>query len=58
MDLPDVLAATDLHIVHGIAFWDALIVAAAKRAGCRVLYSENLQDGRSVVGLEIVNPFT
>jgi len=57
VDLPDVLAATDLHIVHGVSFWDGLIIAAAKRAGCRVLYSEDLRCGASFEGVEIVNPF-
>lgn len=57
VDLADVLAAIDLHVVHGLAFWDALIVAAAKRAGCRVLYSEDLQTGRKFEGLEVVDPF-
>lgn len=57
LDLSDVLAATDLHIVHGLSFWDALIIAAAKRAGCRVVYSEDLHAGASFEGVEIVNPF-
>jgi len=57
VDLPDVLAATDLHIVHGTSFWDALVISAAMRSGCRILYSEDLQAGRSFEGLEIVNPF-
>ena len=55
--MPDILGATDLHIVHGVAFWDALIIAAAKRAGCRVLYSEDLQPGRLFQGVEIINLF-
>jgi len=57
VDLPEVLAATDIHIVHGISFWDSLIIAAAKRAGCRVLYSEDLHCGASFEGVEIVDPF-
>ncbi len=57
VDLPDILAATDLHIVHGASFWDSLVIAAAKRSGCRILYSEDLQSGRSFEGVEIVNPF-
>jgi predicted nucleic acid-binding protein len=42
---------------HGFAFYDALIVAAAIEAGCDVLYSEDMQHGRSIAGLSIVNPF-
>ncbi len=40
-----------------LAFYDALIVAAAMDAGCEVLCSEDLQDGRQFGGVRIVNPF-
>lgn len=53
----DVLAATDLHRLHQVSFWDALILQAALRSGCSVLYSEDFQTGRRIRGLEIVNPF-
>ena len=53
----DILAAIDLHGIHKIAFWDGLIVRAALESGCSVLYSEDLQSGRRIDGLEIVNPF-
>jgi len=55
--LEDILAATDLHHAHQISFWDALIVRAALRSGCSILFSEDLQTGRRINGLEIVNPF-
>lgn len=42
----------------GYAFYDALIVTAALETGCKVLLSEDLQDGRVVRGVEILNPFT
>ena len=42
---------------HGLAFYDALIVAAAIEAGCDTLFTEDLQHGRSISGLTIVNPF-
>ena len=52
----DILAAIDLHRLHGFSFWDALIVRAAKQTGCSVLFSEDMQD-REIDGLQIVNPF-
>ena len=55
-DVTDILAAIDLHRLHGFSFWDALIVHAAKQAGCSVLLSEDMQDAREVDGLRIVNP--
>jgi predicted nucleic acid-binding protein len=42
---------------HGLSFYDALIVASAIEAGCDTLYSEDMQHGRSIGGLKIVNPF-
>ena len=43
---------------HGLSFYDALMVAAALRADCRVLWSEDMQNGRLIDGrLRIVNPF-
>jgi predicted nucleic acid-binding protein len=56
-DVPDILAAIDLHRLHGFSFWDALVIRAAKQAGCRILLSEDFQDGREIDGLRIVNPF-
>jgi len=57
LGVEDVLAAVDLHRLHGFSIWDALVIRAALNAGCRVLYSEDLQDGRRIDGLEVVNPF-
>jgi predicted nucleic acid-binding protein len=57
IDLADVLAAIDLHRLHQIAFWDALVVRAAQRANCSVLYTEDMQHGRRIDGLSIRNPF-
>lgn len=56
--LEDVLGAIDLHRLHGLSFWDALIVRAALVSGCARLYSEDLQPGRRLDGLEIVNPLS
>jgi predicted nucleic acid-binding protein len=57
LDVDDVLAAIDLHRLHQLAFWDALVVRAAKEGGCSILYSEDLQHDRTIDGVRIVNPF-
>lgn len=57
LDVEDVLAAIDLHRLHQVSFWDALIVRAAKEGGCSILYSEDLQHGRAIDGVRIVDPF-
>jgi predicted nucleic acid-binding protein len=41
----------------GYHFYDALILDAAVESGCRTLYTEDLQHGRIIQGLTIVNPF-
>jgi predicted nucleic acid-binding protein len=40
-----------------LSFWDALLVVAAARSRARYLYTEDLQHGQSILGVEIVNPF-
>jgi len=40
-----------------VAVWDALIIEAAKSAGCSHLLSEDLQDGRDYGGVIVENPF-
>jgi predicted nucleic acid-binding protein len=40
-----------------LSFWDALIVAAARAAGCRHLLTEDLQDGQDLDGVLVVDPF-
>jgi len=53
----DILAAIDLHRLHGLSFWDGLIVRAALVSGCVRLFSEDMQHGRRFDGCEVVNPF-
>lgn len=55
-DVTDILAAIDLHRLHKFSFWDALILRAAKQSGCRVLFSEDMNE-REFDGLRVVNPF-
>jgi predicted nucleic acid-binding protein len=57
-DVETLESAWTLQDRYGYAWWDSLILAAAVGAGCRYLLSEDLQDGQSVEGLEIVSPFT
>jgi predicted nucleic acid-binding protein len=53
----DLFAALDLVRAHRIGFWDALLCATASRAGLRYLLSEDMQDGRRLGSLTIINPF-
>ena len=56
-EIPDILAAIDLHRLHGVSFWDAMVLRAAKQAGCGVLFSEDMQAAREIDGVRILNPF-
>jgi predicted nucleic acid-binding protein len=49
--------ALSLHRRWRFSFYDALIVAAALDSKCKVLYSEDFQDGQEIESLTIVNPF-
>lgn len=52
------ILALGIQEQSGYRFYDSLIVAAAVEAGVKTLYSEDLQHGRSIGGVRIVNPFT
>ena len=52
------LAAVDLATDHQLGIWDAVILSAASQAGCRLLLSEDLQDGFTWAGVTVVNPFS
>jgi predicted nucleic acid-binding protein len=56
-EVADILAAIDLHRLHGFPFWDALVLRSAQQSGCRVLFSEDFQAGREIDGIQVVNPF-
>jgi predicted nucleic acid-binding protein len=53
----DLSAALDAVKNHRLAFWDAMLWAAAQRAGVRHLLTEDLQDGFALAGVKFVNPF-
>lgn len=52
------LAATSLAQAHALGTWDAIILSAASEARCRLLLSEDLQDGFTWRGVTVVNPFS
>lgn len=50
-------SALDVRDRYGFGFYDALILAAAIDHGCTRVWSEDLQDGQKVAGVEVVDPF-
>ena len=48
--------ARDLHLSHGVSFWDSMILAACTEAGVEILYSEDVP-GLAIRSPKVVNPF-
>lgn len=62
--LPTVL--TDISLIeqgiqvsihHKLRLWDALMIVAAYRADCKIMYSEDLTHGQIIQGVRIIDPF-
>ena len=51
------LLAMELSVDHQLGLWDALVLSAAADASCRLLLSEDLQDGFTWSGVTVANPF-
>ncbi|HKT88647.1 MAG TPA: PIN domain-containing protein [Candidatus Sulfotelmatobacter sp.] len=51
------LAAADLAADHNLTIWDAIMLSTAAAVGCRLLLSEDLQDGFTWHGVTVTNPF-
>ena len=49
--------ALDIVADHGLQIWDALILSVAAENHCRLLLSEDLQDGFTWRGVTVVDPF-
>jgi len=49
--------AAALARTHHMQFWDCVVCAASAEAGAKVLMTEDMQDGRILDGLRLINPF-
>ena len=56
-DAPMVRRAVELKTLFQLSFWDASILAAAENAGCRHLFSEDLNTGQAFGTIRVINPF-
>lgn len=52
-----VLGGLDLAGTFSLSHWDALLVKTAATAGCRVLFTEDMQHDQNIDGVTIRNPF-
>lgn len=51
------ITAVDLVTDHQFSLWDAVVLAVASHAGCRLLLSEDMHEGFTWGGVTVVNPF-
>jgi predicted nucleic acid-binding protein len=51
------VSAVDLAANHSLSIWDAVILSTAAAADCRLLLSEDLQEGFTWGGVTVTNPF-
>ncbi len=51
------LGAVELAKDHRLGIWDAVILSAAAEAGCRLVLTEDLQDGFTWRSVTVTNPF-
>ncbi len=58
IDLPVVERALETVDIYNISYWDSLIVAAAERARCDRIVTEDLNAGQLYHGMAAVNPFS
>ena len=49
--------AVDCRERYGIHFYDGMIIAAAEKAGCKKIWSEDLSTGQEYFGVRVENPF-
>ncbi len=53
----EISAAFRIEDEAAISFWDALIIAAARKAGADRILTEDLNAGQSISGIRVENPF-
>jgi predicted nucleic acid-binding protein len=57
LDYPAIRDAARLTTEARISFWDSLILIAAARSGAATICTEGLQQGQTIAGVKILNPF-
>lgn len=55
-DLELIEQAIDISVISQLSFWDALIIAAAEKANCEFVFSEDLSSGQTYRGVMVINP--
>lgn len=53
----DVVSAAAIAEHSAVSFWDAMVIRSAAAMDCAVLWSEDLNAGQVIAGVEVRNPF-
>jgi len=53
----DVSDAVRLSQRHLLSFWDSMIILSTKKMNCQILWTEDLNPGQSIEGVQVRNPF-
>ena len=57
LDYPLFKDAIRFQRLMQISYWDSLILAASHSAGCKTIYTEDLNHGQIIRDMELCNPF-
>ncbi|MBN2012971.1 PIN domain-containing protein [candidate division KSB1 bacterium] len=57
IDYQIIIRAINISQNHQISYWDAMIIAAAQKAECSILFSEDLNHEQIIESIRIINPF-
>jgi len=57
IDIDVIIRALKIHEVYGYSYYDCLMISSAILNNCEYFFSEDMQDGQKIDGLEIVNIF-
>ena len=52
-----IVGAAELAATHRFSFWDGVVLASSVEGGCRLLLSEDLQEGFTWNGVTVTDPF-
>ncbi len=52
-----IVGAAELAATHRFSIWDGIVLASAAEGGCRLLLSEDLQEGFTWNGVTVTDPF-
>ncbi len=56
-ELNSIIEAIHIQQQYKISFWDAMIICSAKKLGCKIIWTEDLNTNQLYEGIKAVNPF-